>query len=306
MFSIISSAGGNDGQPLLTQGNFTMVDSAAAMQKLPNISVSGAENQMMVVTLNSNEEIVVQPGCMMWCDEGIQTKISTGPCGGLLTRMCCADENAFRVHWRNTSNSPQRLGLTNLHMTQTNLGGVVTGPGKVVPMNLDQHGGQLMVSSGLFMAAMDPNVDFTVTRTGLGKAAFGGQGLFLLRLTGRGMIFLSAYGTVMERDLEEGETVVIDQMALVAWAPTVTFGVRMAGGAAMLCCGGEGLTNTVLTGPGRIVLQSVSSQAKDQANPIGLIIALIWCLCMIMPLIGGLVGGAVEEQSIAHNSTLIP
>mmetsp|Transcript_99984 Transcript_99984/g.214186 ORF Transcript_99984/g.214186 Transcript_99984/m.214186 type:complete len:314 (+) Transcript_99984:97-1038(+) len=302
-----SNANKADVQPLIAEDSYKIMDSVAAMQALPNVSVSGGDSQMCVVTLAPNEEIVVQPGCMMWCDEGIVTDISTGAFSGLLTRMCCAGENVFRVHWQNRSSKPQKIGLTNVHQTRTQIGDLVTGPGKIVPMNLDEHGGQLNVSSGLFMAAMDKDVDFSAVRTkSLGKAAFGGQGLFILKLTGRGIVLLNGYGTVMERDLGENETVVIDQMSLVAWASTVTFGYRMAGGAGMLCCGGEGLTNTTLKGPGRIVLQSVSSEAKDQANPLGLIICLIHCMCFLLLLLGGVAGAGVESEAIAHNATVLP
>jgi len=270
------------------------------------VSISGADCQILVIGLAPNEEVVAQPGSMMWCNEGIVPDVGTGALAGLCTRCCCAQENMFRVHWKNMSPQTQRIGLTNLHMTETKDGGMVTGPGKIIPMNLDDHGGQLMVSKARFMAAMDPNVDFSpVGTSSVGKAGFGGQGFFRLKLSGRGMIFLNAYGTVMERDLRSGETIVIDQMALVAWAPTVTFSFRMEGGLGMLSCGGEGWTNTTLTGPGRIVLHAVSSKPTDRTIGARTIFWTLLCLLIfggpIVHSILSAVMGAPSEDSSSHD-----
>ena len=77
--------------------------------------------------------------------------------------------------------------------------------------------------------------------------------------------FLAAGGTVMEKVLGENEKIIIDTQSLVAWDDTVDMDVRLAGGCFAICCAGEGMFNTVMTGPGRVVIQSMSFEKFRRA-----------------------------------------
>ena len=68
---------------------------------------------------------------------------------------------------------------------------------------------------------------------------------------------LTALGCALT-ELGAGEQMVVDTNSLVAWNESVTMDIRMAGGLATCCCGGEGMFNTVMTGPGTVYLQSMS------------------------------------------------
>merc|ERR1712146_179514 len=69
---------------------------------------------------------------------------------------------------------------------------------------------------------------------------------------------MGAMGTLVTKTLKEGEDIVVDTNSLVAWSSTAKLGVRMAGLPCTVCCSGEGLCNTTVTGPGEVYIQSMS------------------------------------------------
>merc|ERR1712232_343461 len=83
-------------------------------------------------------------------------------------------------------------------------------------------------------------------------------GLFLNTLHGNGMVFLNAGGTVMTKVLAAGEEILIDGHGLLAFERTVQMSIRRTGGLMVCCCGGQGLFNTVLTGPGFVMVHTMS------------------------------------------------
>lgn len=227
------------------------VDSKQIMKGNPNICIIGAEQQIMQVRLMPGESIMVEPGCMCYADAAIEKEVDMGECSDCLKRSCCANESAFRVIWQNEGSQPHIIGLTPQF------------PAQVIPVNIDQHQGEVIIKRGSFMAATDTEIKFHIERVGrdgggtLSKGVMGGQGFFLNKLEGQGWVFLNASGAIFEKILESGETLVVDQDSVVAWAASVKFGWRRAGSVGMICCGGEGFANTTLTGPGWILIQSM-------------------------------------------------
>ncbi|HSH46302.1 MAG TPA: AIM24 family protein, partial [Longimicrobiales bacterium] len=91
----------------------------------------------------------------------------------------------------------------------------------------------------------------------LGAGLFGGEGFILQRLTGDGMAFVHAGGTVVRRELEAGETLRVDTGCLVAFSESVDYDIQFIGGVRNALFGGEGLFLAKLTGPGPVFLQSL-------------------------------------------------
>ena len=94
-------------------------------------------------------------------------------------------------------------------------------------------------------------------------------------IRGTGWVFLAAGGTILEKDLGQGETIVVDSDSIVGFTQGVTMDVRRAGGCFTMCCGGEGMFNTTLSGPGKVWIQSMSFEkfkkvvAPDPPPPSG-------------------------------------
>ena len=129
-------------------------------------------------------------------------------------------------------------------------------PGDIVALELT--GQTLLVQSGSFLAATEGvNVD---TKWGGGKSFFSGEGLFLLRCTGQGTIWLSSYGAIHDIDLGVSEQYVVDTGHMVAFDDSVGYDVGRSGGWKSTLFSGEGLV-VRLTGPGRFYMQTRSADS---------------------------------------------
>ena len=101
----------------------------------------------------------------------------------------------------------------------------------------------------------------------LGSGMFGGEGFIMQRLSGRGMAFLEIDGSAVEYELEAGQQIVVDTGFLAAMSATCKMEIQQVKGIKNALFGGEGLFHTVVTGPGRVILQTmpVSDVAKTLA-----------------------------------------
>jgi len=129
-------------------------------------------------------------------------------------------------------------------------------PGKVVPLDMAQLGGEVICQKDAFLcAAMGTEVTVAFSRK-IGRGLFGGEGFILQRLRGDGRAFLHAGGTVVERELR-GETLRVDTGCLVGFTPSVHYDIQRAGGLKSMFFAGEGLFLATLSGHGRVWLQSL-------------------------------------------------
>lgn len=87
----------------------------------------------------------------------------------------------------------------------------------------------------------------------------------MTKIFGNGIVFLSGGGTIVQKALQPGEKYVLDTPSFMAAESSVSIGVRCAGGVKMACCGGKGVFNTELTGPGLIIFQSMPLEKMASA-----------------------------------------
>src|SRR5437773_12415521 len=129
--------------------------------------------------------------------------------------------------------------------------------GKIVPMDLQTLGGQLICQKDSFLcAARGVSIGIAFQRR-IGVGLFGGEGFIMQRLQGDGLCFVHAGGTVHPLDLSAGQTLRVDTGCLVALQPTVNYDIQYVGNVKTALFGGEGLFYAALTGPGRVWLQSL-------------------------------------------------
>ena len=102
----------------------------------------------------------------------------------------------------------------------------------------------------------------------LGKGFFGGEGFIMQRITGNGMLFLEIDGYCKEVDLAAGEQIIVSTGHLAAMSESCTMDIQIVQGAKNIFFGGEGLFHTVITGPGKVYLQSMP--IIDIANEISM------------------------------------
>eukprot|EP00435_Cladocopium_sp_Y103_P012091 s2910_g3.t1 len=205
-------------------------------------------SQVLELDVHPGESITCEPGSMAYMSPGLFPDVDVGGCEQGFKRCCCAGENLFRLHFLNETEDLQQVGLT------------PTFPAKIVPIDLAKYDG-MVFNRGAFLAALgsDWSVDIKRVRS-MGTCCCGGQGLFMNTLHGSGMVFLQAGGTVMRKELQDGEELVVEQAAVLAFERSVELDIRKTGGFLVCCCGGMGLFNAVLTGPGFVMIHSMGLQ----------------------------------------------
>ena len=118
--------------------------------------------------------------------------------------------------------------------------------------------GQAMVFQKSAFLAGEASVNLSVFfNKKLGAGLFGGEGFIMQRVSGQGIVFAEFDGHVVEYDLQPGQQIVVDTGHLAAMTPSCNMEIRSVPGVKNMLFGGEGVFNTVITGPGRVWLQTM-------------------------------------------------
>ncbi len=198
---------------------------------------------LAIVTLDANERFRAEAGAMVSMSDSIRIETKTGGgLGSVLKRSFLGGETLFvndMVATRDNSHVTLAPAL----------------PGDIALVEL-QPGRDLLVQSGSYLASTPEVV--VDTKFGGGRSFFSGEGLFLLKLSGTGVSFLSSYGAIEQIDLAAGESYVVDTGHMVAFDAGMGYEVRKAGNSwKTTLVGGEGLVCKI-TGPGRFYFQTRS------------------------------------------------
>ncbi len=132
-------------------------------------------------------------------------------------------------------------------------------PGVMVPIDM-QAVGMLRCKRGAWVCSTGRSTQVSAgfnPSGSLGGQCCAGLDFIMQELKEGEWSFLSAMGTVVTRELQPGEEIIVDTNSILAMTEGVNVDVRAVGGCGAMCCAGEGAFNTVLTGPGKIWLQSM-------------------------------------------------
>ena len=122
-------------------------------------------------------------------------------------------------------------------------------PGKIVAHEV-APGREIVVQKSGFLAA-EAGVDLSIFfQKRIGSGIFGGEGFIMQKLSGRGMAFLEFDGHVVEYELQPGQQIVVDTGYLAAMDATCSMEIQSVPGVKNMLFGGEGVFNTVISGPG--------------------------------------------------------
>ena len=216
--------------------------------------IFGDDMQFVEVTLDPGEVVVAEAGAMMYMTSGIEMETVFGDPSkqqGFLGKLLDAGKRVV---------TGESLFLTTFGATGTRREQVAFAapyPGKIIPLHLGELGGELICQKDAFLcAARGVQIGIAFQRkilTGL----FGGEGFILQRLTGDGIAFAHAGGTIQRRELTRGETLRLDTGCLVAMQPSVDYDIQAVRGIKNAVFGGEGLFLATLQGPGTVWIQSL-------------------------------------------------
>ncbi|MBI1825972.1 MAG: TIGR00266 family protein [Planctomycetes bacterium] len=243
--------------------------------------IVGDDMQYVEITLDPGEMVIAEAGALMYMTQGIEMQTvfgdpakNQGFFGKLLDagKRVVTGESLFLTTFGAASDHREQVAFAAPY------------PGKIIPMHLDQLGGELIAQKEAFLcAARGVHVGIAFQKkilTGL----FGGEGFILERLTGDGIAFVHAGGTICKRELAPGEVLRLDTGCLVALQPSVDYDVEINRGIKNTIFGGEGLFLATLRGPGQVWLQSLpfsrlagrvlanlphASRGKDEGSLLG-------------------------------------
>ncbi|MFP4472815.1 MAG: TIGR00266 family protein [Candidatus Omnitrophota bacterium] len=207
--------------------------------------IFGDDMQMVEIELDPGEGVRAEAGAMMYmeADLTMQTSAHGGLFGGF--KRMFTGESFFITTFLNQGGVKRHVAFGAPY------------PGKVVPLDLQQLGGQFLCQKDAFLcAARGTDIEVAFTKR-FGAGLFGGEGFILQRLNGDGLTFIHAGGTVIRKELQAGETLRVDTGCLVALAPTVDYDIQFVGGFKNALFSGEGLFFAKLTGPGLVYLQTL-------------------------------------------------
>lgn len=127
-------------------------------------------------------------------------------------------------------------------------------PGELHPITLNGQNNYVLQKDGFFAATADVEISTKVQN--LTKGLFSGEGFFVLKASGTGLLFVSSYGAIHPIDLADGEEFIIDNAHLVAWPEGVEYHIqKAASGWISSLTSGEGLVCR-FRGPGRVLIQT--------------------------------------------------
>jgi uncharacterized protein (TIGR00266 family) len=213
----------------------------------------GDDMQAVIVTLDPSEMVIAEAGAMMYMQDDIEMNTALDPGGntGLAAKLW---KGAKRVL---SGDSFFVTTFANGGRKRRDVAFAAPYPGKIYPVDLTKWGGRIIAQKDSFLcAAYGINVTIAFTRR-IGAGFFGGEGFILQKLEGDGLAFLHACGTLAEMTLAPGETLRVDTGCLVAMEESVEYDIQMVPGIKTALFGGEGLFFAHLSGPGRVILQTL-------------------------------------------------
>jgi uncharacterized protein (TIGR00266 family) len=213
----------------------------------------GDDLQAVVVTLDPNEQVIAEAGSMLYMMDGVemQTEMATDAKQGLFGGLMKA---AGRVL---TGESFFITTFSNGGANRAEVAFAAPFPGKILAVDLAEHGGRLTCQKDSFLCAARGTEIAVAFQKKLGVGIFGGEGFILQRLVGDGLAFIHAGGTLIEHTLKAGERLRVDAGCVAAFDDTVQYDIQFVGGFKNALFGGEGLFFANLTGPGRVYLQTL-------------------------------------------------
>jgi len=220
-----------------------------------DFEIKGSEMQFVEIELDPGEAAVGEAGSLFFMDAGVSmdTVLGDGSGGstGLLGKLLGAGkrlitgESMFTTVYTNQSTLKQKVAFG------------APFPGKIVPMDLRHLGGTLICQKDSFLCAARGVTLGIHFQQKMSVGFFGGEGFIMQRLDGDGLAFVHAGGTVVRRELQPGQSLMVDTGSLVGYTPSVNFEIQYVGKIKTALFGGEGLFFAKLTGPGTVWLQSL-------------------------------------------------
>lgn len=205
--------------------------------------IQGETLPVVICQLDAGEKMITEGGGMAWMSPNMKMETTTnGGIGKAFGRMF-SGENMFQ----------------NIYTSQGGEGMIAFAscfPGSIKAFRI-APGEEMVFQKSAFLAG-EASVDVSIFfNKKFSSGLFGGEGFIMQKYSGYGIAFAEFDGHVMEYSLEPGQQIVVDTGHLAAMTATCTMEIKSVPGVKNMLFGGEGIFNTVITGPGRVWLQTM-------------------------------------------------
>ena len=213
--------------------------------------IKGTPLPVVILTLQAGEKIKTEKGAMSWMSPNMQMSTNAGGSIGKAFGRMFSGESMFQNVYT-CEGGPGLLACASSF------------PGEILAVQVSPN--NTVVAQKTAFLASEEGVEMSVHfQKKAGAGFFGGEGFILQKFTGNGYVFLEIDGSIVEYNLAAGQKMVIDTGSLAAMDGTVNVEIQSVKGVGNALFGGEGFFNTVLTGPGRIWLQTMPRNAVASA-----------------------------------------
>ncbi len=203
--------------------------------------IKGGTFPVVICQLDNGEQMVTEKGSMVWMSPNMEMDTKGGGLGKMFSRAF-SGENMFQ----------------NIY-TAKGAGMIAFGssfPGKILAMPI-APGKEFILQKNAFLAS-ETGVQLSVHfNKKLGAGLFGGEGFIMQKLSGSGIAFVEVDGELVEYNLAPGQQIIVDTGNVLGFESTVGIDIQQVKGIKNKFLGGEGFFNTLLTGPGKIWLQTM-------------------------------------------------
>ena len=203
--------------------------------------IKGGSFPVVVCQMESGEQMITEKGSMVWMSPNMQMDTRGGGLGKMFSKAFSGESMFQNIY------------------TAKGAGMIAFGssfPGQIKAVTI-APGREMILQKSAFLAA-ESGVELSIHfRKSLGTGFFGGEGFIMQRLSGSGTAFVEIDGSLMEYTLQSGQQIVVDTGNVAGFEPSVRMEIRQVPGLKNMLLGGEGLFNTILTGPGQVWLQTM-------------------------------------------------
>lgn len=208
-----------------------------------NYTITGEPLSVVICNLNPGETMITERGSMSWMSPNMKMETTTGGGLGKAFGRMFAGEAMFQNRYT-AQGGPGMIAFA------------ASFPGSIRCFDITPDAPIIVQKSG-FLAG-ESTVELSVHfRKNLGAGLFGGEGFIMQKLSGRGKAFVEIDGFAVEYDLAPGQSLILDTGYLAAMSASCNMDIQTVSGAKNILFGGEGLFNTVVTGPGKVILQTM-------------------------------------------------
>ena len=205
--------------------------------------IHGNDLPVVIVELEQDESVITQAGGMSWMSPNLQMETNARGGIGKAFGRAFSGESMFQ-------NAYTARGGSGFIAFASSL------PGSLIAREIGP-GNEVVIQKGAFLASSTGVQTEVFFQKKLGAGLFGGEGFIMQRVFGEGLVFLELDGHVLEYELAAGQQMVLDTGHLVAMDTTCSIETQTVKGVKNVLLGGEGLFNTVVSGPGHIWIQSM-------------------------------------------------